>query len=90
MAETEFCKVSATIISQEGKCEAGHKVGDKYVVTDKTPSGMCTWAFYTIFPFVSALQVGGSFPWEKDKDTAIVACPDPANKVVYELKRIRG
>jgi uncharacterized repeat protein (TIGR04076 family) len=90
MAEAKFYEVSATIISQEGKCVAGHKVGDKFLITDKTPPGMCAWAFYTIFPFASALQVGGSFPWEEDKDTAIIACPDPTNKVVYELKRLKS
>jgi len=90
MAEAKFYKVSATIISQQGTCEAGHKVGEKYIITDKTPTGMCAWAFYTIFPFVSALQVGGSFPWEEDKEAAIVACPDPTNKVVYELRRLRS
>jgi uncharacterized repeat protein (TIGR04076 family) len=89
MTETKFYKVSATIISQEGKCEAGHKVGDRYIISDKTPPGMCAWAFYTIFPFVSALQAGGSFPWEKDGETAVVACPDPTNNVVYELRRLR-
>ena len=90
MTEAKFYKVSVTIISQQGKCEAGHKVGDKYVIADKTPPGMCAWAFYTIFPFVSALQVGGSFPWEIDKETAIVACPDSTNQVVYELRRLRS
>jgi uncharacterized repeat protein (TIGR04076 family) len=89
MAEAKFYKVSATIISQKGTCEGGHKVGDKFSIGDKTPPGMCAWAFYTIFPFASALQVGGSFPWEKDKDTAIVACPDSTNQVVFELKRLR-
>jgi uncharacterized repeat protein (TIGR04076 family) len=89
MAQAKFYKVSATIISQRGKCEAGHKVGDTFIITDRTPPGMCAWAFYTVFPFASALQVGGSFPWEEGEDKAIVACPDPTNSVVYELKRLR-
>lgn len=89
MAEDKFYEVSIRVISQKGKCEAGHKVGDKFRIADKTPSGMCAWAFYSIFPFVSALQFGGSFPWEEDKDTTTVACPDPTNPVVFELKRLR-
>jgi uncharacterized repeat protein (TIGR04076 family) len=89
MAEDEFYEVSATVISQKGKCEAGHKIGDKFRIADKTPAGMCAWAFYTLFPFISALMFGGAFPWEEDKDKATVACPDPTNPVVFELKRLR-
>jgi len=89
MAEAEFYEVTAEVISQKGTCALGYKVGDKFLIADKTPPGMCAWAFYTLFPFISALQSGGSFPWEEDKDKAIVACPDPANPVVYELKRLR-
>ena len=33
------------------------------------------------------LSEGGAFPWEKDKDKATVACPDPENPVVFELRR---
>ncbi|HEX7364591.1 MAG TPA: TIGR04076 family protein [Dehalococcoidia bacterium] len=89
MAEDESYEVSATVISQKGTCQAGHKVGDEFRIADKTPPGMCPWAFYALFPFISALVFGGSFPWEKDKDKATVACPDPANPVVFELKRLR-
>jgi uncharacterized repeat protein (TIGR04076 family) len=90
MAENKFYEVSATVISQQGTCEAGHKVGDKFIIADKTPLGMCAWAFYTLFPFASALQFGGSFPWEKNKDKTTVACPDPTNPVVFELKRMKS
>lgn len=89
MAEAEFYEIAARVISQKGTCVSGHKVGDTFRIADKTPSGMCAWAFYTLFPFISALQFGGSFPWEDDRDKAIVACPDPTNPVVFELKRLR-
>jgi uncharacterized repeat protein (TIGR04076 family) len=85
----EWYRVKATVISQLGTCEAGQKVGDEFIIGNTLPAGMCSWAFYTIFPFAAALQSGGTFPWEKDKDTTIVACPDPQNPVVFELKRIR-
>ena len=82
-------KVKAKVISQKGHCEIGHKLGDEYVLGDTVPAGMCSWAFYTLFPFVSALQSGGAFPWEKDKDTTTVPCPDADNPVVFELRRIK-
>lgn len=86
---TEWYQVTARIVSQKGTCAAGHKVGDGYAIGDTTPAGMCSWAFYTLFPFASALQAGGSFPWEKDADKTTVACPDPGNPTVFELRRIR-
>jgi uncharacterized repeat protein (TIGR04076 family) len=89
MDEAEFYEVAAKVISQKGTCVVGHKVGDKFIIVDKAPHGMCAWAFYTIFPFVSVLQLGGSFPWEKERDKTTVACPDPANPVVFELERLR-
>jgi uncharacterized repeat protein (TIGR04076 family) len=86
---TDWYAVKAKIVSQKGHCEAAHKVGDEFTIGDRTPEGMCSWAFYTLFPFASALQAGGAFPWEKDRDTAIVACPDSANPVVFELRRVK-
>ena len=80
-------KVTAHITSQKGTCEAGHKVGDEIVIGQTTPIGMCSWAFYTIFPFAEVLEFGGSFPWEDDPDRTTIACPDPANPVVFELRR---
>ena len=80
-------EVVARAISQKGTCVAGHKVGDEFVIGQETPYGMCSWAFCTLFPFAEVLQFGGSFPWEDDPSKATVACPDPANPVVFELRR---
>ena len=79
--------VKAKVISQKGICEAGHKVGDEYVIGDHTLPGVCSWAFCAIFPFAEVLLFGGSFPWEQDANRVTVACPDPANPVIWELKR---
>jgi uncharacterized repeat protein (TIGR04076 family) len=80
-------QIIARVISQKGTCEAGHKVGDEFVIGQSTPPGMCSWAFQTIFPFAQVLQFDGSFPWEKDANKATIACPDPDNPVVFELRR---
>lgn len=85
----DWYKVTAKVISQKGQCAAGQKVGDEYVIGDTLPAGMCSWAFFSLFPFLTALQSGGSFPWEVDKDRTTVVCPDPANPVVFELRRIK-
>ena len=80
-------EIKAKVTSQKGTCEAGHKIGDEVVIGHHTPSGVCSFAFHTIFPFAEVLQFGGSFPWEEDANKTTVACPDPANPVVFELRR---
>ncbi|MCJ7426322.1 MAG: TIGR04076 family protein [Dehalococcoidales bacterium] len=85
----ESYKVSIKVISQKGSCEAGHKVGDQWLVGEKTPGGMCLFAFSSLFPFITPLMYGGAFPWEKDPDKTTVACPDPDNPVVFEIRRVR-
>ena len=82
-------EVIARVVSQKGTCVAGHKTGDEFPIGDTTQAGMCSYAFQTIFPAATVLQFGGSFPWEDDPDKATVACPDPANPVVIELRRTR-
>ena len=79
--------VIAKVVSQEGTCEAQHKVGDEFVIGQQTPSNLCSWAFYSLFPFAQVLQFGGSFPWEQDPNRTTVACSDPTNPVVFELRR---
>lgn len=85
----ESYNVSIKVISQKGHCEAGHKVGDEWLVGDKTPEGMCLFAFSSLFPRITPLMYGGAFPWEKDPDRTTAACPDPGNPVVFELRRVR-
>jgi len=80
--------VIAKVISQNGTCAAEHKPGDEFIIGQQTPSNLCSWAFYSLFPFAQVLQFGGSFPWEQDPNKATVACPDPENPVVFELRRI--
>ncbi len=79
--------VIARVISQKGTCTAGHRVGQEFVIGQATPPKLCSWAFYSLFPFAQVLQFGGSFPWEQDKNKAVVACPDSDNPVVFELRR---
>jgi len=79
-------KIVAKVVSQVGTCEAGHAVGDEFVIGQTTPCSMCSWAFYTVYPFSQVLQFGGVLPWEPDARVATVACPDPDNPVVFELR----
>ena len=82
-------KVKIKVVSQKGTCVAGHKVGDEFETIGMTPAGVCLPAFNAMFPSVWALMFGGKFPWSQDPDGETVACPDAANPVVFELKRVR-
>ena len=83
-------KVIITIKSIEGKCPQEFQVGNTWTVTDgKTPTNMCASAFHALYPTLLMLQSGGSLPWTEDKDLSVVACPDSANRAVYELKRVK-
>ncbi|GAI52019.1 unnamed protein product, partial [marine sediment metagenome] len=59
------------------------------VIGGETPEGICLSAFQSLLPDLRVLIYGGSLPWMKDPDTAIVACPDPENPVVFELRRAK-
>ena len=77
--------ISVTDIRGKGICNLGHKIGDKFYLND---GKLCPWAQHTLMPFVSALKFGGEFPWkDRNKDEIEIACPDPANVVVFKLTR---
>ncbi|MFC1892919.1 TIGR04076 family protein [Chloroflexota bacterium] len=84
----ERYKASIRVISQKGTCTLGYKVGDQWVIEKKTPEGLCLAAFNSLFPRLNVLMFGGAFPWEADPDRTTIACPDAANPVVFELRRL--
>ena len=82
-------EVLIKVVSQKGKCEQEHKVGEEWVLGGKTPAGICCSAFAALLPNARTLMFSGSFPWETDPDVSTVACPDAKNPVVFELRRLR-
>jgi uncharacterized repeat protein (TIGR04076 family) len=85
----ERYKVSVRVASQKGECAMGQKVGDSWVIDGKTPEGLCISALHSFWPQVRVLMFGGTHPWQVDPDITTVACPDAANPVVFELRRLR-
>ena len=78
------------ILSMEGKCPRQHKVGEEWVIGEKTPEGLCINAFDSILNSIQVMRYGGIFPWATDNtDTVEDTCPDPVNRVHFELKRIK-
>jgi len=86
---TEVYNVVVKVTSQKGTCGAEHKVGDEWVIGSKTPEGICLSAFHALLPSTRVLRFGGTFPWGTDPDVTTIACPDGANPVVFELRRVR-
>ncbi len=71
----------------ESPCKL-YKVGDEFDLSkDSERAKVCRWAYNSMLPFITVLEFGGAFPWGKDPDRTSVACPDPGNVVVFELKR---
>ena len=79
-------RVIAKVVSRKETCE-NHKVGDEFEIGEKTPPNVCVWAYHSLFPFAQVMLYGGSFPWARDPNKATIACPDPENAVVFELRR---
>ena len=77
------------VIKQDGKCAAGHKIGDEVIITgDEVKGRVCISALYSMLPKVYAMMYNAHFPWLKDQCVATHACPDAWNPVVFELKRV--
>jgi uncharacterized repeat protein (TIGR04076 family) len=85
----ETYDIEVTVVSQKGTCGAGHKVGDKWLVSSTTPGGICLSAYRVMESYINVLKYGGSFPWSKDPDISMAICPDSGNPVVFELKRLK-
>ena len=82
--------VEVTVESQKGKCNFGHKVGDKIIFDGKSVKGnICYSALMVLLPKVYAMRYGVEFPWAEDKDAISNACPDAKNPVVFEIRRVK-
>ncbi|MFP3951810.1 MAG: TIGR04076 family protein [Candidatus Bathyarchaeia archaeon] len=84
-------KVVAEVISQKGKCTAGHEVGDRITFdwdTHEIDGRICLHALYSIIPKIYAMAQGGDvafFEREGGVHVARHACPDGYNPVIFEL-----
>ena len=82
--------VVAKVISQQGFCGAGYKVGDEIHFRGHCVEGKaCYHVLYSVLPKIFALRYGAEFPWLEDPDTTWHPCPDVHNPVIFEIKRIR-
>jgi uncharacterized repeat protein (TIGR04076 family) len=85
-----FYDVTVKIISQKGHCTAGHEVGQEWVVGPHTPAGICVAAFNSLIPTIRVLRYNGFYGSSPSAETTqhTIACPDAANPVEFEVRRI--
>ncbi|MHA1959437.1 MAG: TIGR04076 family protein [Candidatus Thorarchaeota archaeon] len=77
----------AELRSNQGRtpCEL-YKPGDEFDMTIQDErEKICRWAYNSMFPITTAMEFGGTLPWEPD--STLVACPNPQRIVVFELRR---
>ena len=82
----EMATLTAEVISAEGKCDAGHKKGDKFTLSCWDPGGLCGFFFHDIFAKLSVMTFGGQYPWAA-KDELIVRCSDPVNTIRLKITK---
>ena len=88
--EKKVKHIEVKVASIKGICGAEHKVGDIARVTELGVEGkVCIHALYSMLPAVFAMMYEARFPWLSDPDVKTHACPDAANPVVFEIRRIR-
>lgn len=81
-------KVQVTVTEiTKGVCPMGMKVGDTWIIEDKTPEGMCASAYYTLYPYIRSLRFNG---WlvPSGHDINYFSCPDRKHWVIYEIKKV--
>lgn len=79
-------RVIGTIKAVQGNCSWGHKVGDTFEVSGHDTAGVCGFLYHDIFPYIIALQFGGSEPWGGSAKM-VLECMDRRNAVKIELRR---
>lgn len=76
-------QVRITVKSCRGHCSQGHRLGDSWLLADRTTEGICLSAFCSLLPWIQMLRFDGRPSWDVD-----VACPDPDNPVVFRLEKV--
>ena len=82
-------EVRVKVISQQGRCSVGHRVGDEWVTGGRTPEGICLNAFGMLLPNIRTLMFGGVFPVGTGPGCNNNLLSRRQNPVVFELRRIR-
>jgi len=90
---SDLYDVEVTVKSVKGFCEFGNVPGQKVYFDGRTIKGdVCIHALGVLFPFIYAMRHGanlGIYKKERLGESINIACPDPTNQTVFEVRRIR-
>lgn len=78
--------VSMKVVKVEGDCPHGHKVGNKYFLNTQDTEVLCPASFNSLYPFIRLLYNDTKVPWEKERNTALVHCPDHEG-IIYKIQK---
>ncbi len=81
--------VSIKVVSVEGSCPQGHKIGDEYFLNTQDTEVLCPASFNSIYPFIQMLYKDVQVPWAKEKDSAFVHCPDHEG-IIYKIQKYKN
>ncbi len=93
MGEFELYDLRVTVERIEGRSVCGLQVGDYIEITESSrlriPPGkhFCLFALSAVLPLIAAKQRGGQ-PADWIEQDALVACPDPDERVIMRIERI--
>jgi uncharacterized repeat protein (TIGR04076 family) len=73
--DTGFCRGSAKM-----------KKDENFVITSRTPEGMCCTALSSIYPMVFSIRRSDKMEWERGEDYQDFSCPDGC--VTFRISRI--
>lgn len=77
----------AEITGLKGFCRAGHKVGEKFIVSPLSAGRLCGAAYHSIFPMLLALDMDGKLPWDPESNVIHSGCPDMKNQLTLSITR---
>lgn len=92
--EFELYDIRVTVVAIEGRSVCGLEVGDAFEVTESSklrlPPGQhfCIYALGAVLPLIPAKQRAGDPDDWLERDS-LVACPDPDERVIMRIERIR-
>jgi uncharacterized repeat protein (TIGR04076 family) len=82
-------RLEAEIVAIKGTCNAGHRVGDRILLSARNTGGLCGYLYHAAFPYILMLQFGGAFPWDAH-GVVELDCPDKENLLTVRLRRMEG
>ena len=78
--------LKAEVLDVKGKCNAGHRKGDTFVMGCYDSGGLCGFFYHDIFPSLNVMQFGGKYPWAS-QDEMVLECPDRTNAVTLRITK---